>query len=451
MRIADQWGNAMDEYQTLAEHDVSQLAPADWFKRFVYVAEGDLFFDIKTHQDYSRQTFNALFRGTPCYSVHNKSRRIEAATFFDENRAAMGSYVANALTYAPGESELLKRSGVAYVNKWKSARPPAASGDVSLWLDHLQRMVPTDFEREHVLNVMAYKRQNPGKKINHAILHTGIPGGGKDTLWAPFLWSVGGDALKNIAVARAEEVAGSWGYTYESEVIVLNEIRYRKGDDRRAMENNLKPVIAAPPELLMVNKKQQHPYYVVNRIFVLAFSNERAPITIPADDRRWFVIWSQAPRLPDDEAAQLWGWYHDGGFEAVAAYLDQRDVSKFNPGAAPPITDAKLAMVDLGMSGGEAFIADMVRQRRGVFSRGVIGSPWHVVLADLATATDGHKPSREALFVALRESGWQDIGRVMSREHTTPKHIWAAPELTARPKTELRAILEGQAPLTLVK
>jgi hypothetical protein len=441
----------MDEYESLADGDVSQLAPADWFKRFVYVAEGDLFFDVKTHQDYSRQTFNALFRGTPCYSVHNKARRIEAATFFDENRAAMGSYVANALTYAPGETELLKKAGVGYVNKWKDARPAAQSADVSLWLNHLHRMIPADFEREHVLNVMAYKRQNPQRKINHAVLHTGLPGGGKDTLWAPFLWSIGGGSLKNIAVARAEEVAGSWGYTYESEVIVLNEIRYRKGDDRRAMENNLKPVIAAPPEMLLVNKKQQHPYYVVNRIFVLAFSNDRAPITIPADDRRWFVIWSQAPRLPDDEAARLWDWYGKGGFEAVASYLDARDVSRFNPGAVPPTTDAKLAMVDLGMSGGEAFIADMVRQRRGPFSRGVVGSPWSGVLSDVAAVTDGHRPSRETLFVALRESGWRDIGRVQSREYPTPKHLWIAPELADRSKSDIRAMVEGKPDLQVVK
>jgi hypothetical protein len=441
----------MDEYESLADGDVSQLAPADWFKRFVYVAEGDLFFDVKTHQDYSRQTFNALFRGTPCYSVHNKSRRIEAATFFDENRAAMGSYVANALTYAPGETELLKKAGVGYVNKWKDSRPAAQSADVSLWLNHLYRMIPADFEREHVLNVMAYKRQNPQRKINHAVLHTGLPGGGKDTLWAPFLWSIGGGSLKNIAVARAEEVAGSWGYTYESEVIVLNEIRYRKGDDRRAMENNLKPVIAAPPEMLLVNKKQQHPYYVVNRIFVLAFSNDRAPITIPADDRRWFVIWSQAPRLPDDEAARLWDWYGKGGFEAVAGYLDARDVSRFNPGAVPPTTDAKLAMVDLGMSGGEAFIADMVRSCRGPFSRGVVGSPWSGVLSDVAAVTDGHKPSRETLFVALRESGWRDIGRVQSREYPTPKHLWIAPELADRSKSDIRAMVEGKPDLQMVK
>jgi hypothetical protein len=217
------------------------------------------------------------------------------------------------------------------------------------------------------------------------------------------------------------------------------------------MENNLKPVIAAPPELLMVNKKQQHPYYVINRIFVLAFSNDRAPITIPADDRRWFVVWSQAPRLPDDQAARLWDWYGNGGFEAVAGYLDERDVSAFNPGATPPMTDAKLSMVDLGLSGGEAFIADMVRDRRGPFVRGVVGSPWSALAVEIAQMTDGKRPDREAIFVALRDSGWKDVGRVMSREYPTPKHLWIAPDLAIRSKSELRAIVEGQVPLTLVK
>jgi len=38
-----------------------------------------------------------------CYSIHNKSRRVEAATFFDENRTAMGSHLLTGLTYAAGD------------------------------------------------------------------------------------------------------------------------------------------------------------------------------------------------------------------------------------------------------------------------------------------------------------------------------------------------------------
>ncbi len=83
------------------------------------------------------------------------------------------------------------------------------------------------------------------------------------------------------------------------------------------------------------------PYYALNRLFVLAFSNERDAIALPADDRRWFVLWSHAPRMHNEEAAAMWHWYAQGGLDAVCAYLDERDVSAFNPGAAPPMTDAK--------------------------------------------------------------------------------------------------------------
>ena len=83
--------------------DISNLPPQDWFKRFVYVSEGDYYFDVVERQEYGRAAFNAIYRGTQCHSVHNKSRRVEAATFFDENRAALGSRLLTGLTYAAGE------------------------------------------------------------------------------------------------------------------------------------------------------------------------------------------------------------------------------------------------------------------------------------------------------------------------------------------------------------
>ena len=430
--------------------DISGLAPQDWFKRFLYVAEGDYYFDVIDRQAYLRSAFNAIYRGVPLQSVHNKMRRIEAATWFDENRAAVGSRLLTGLTYAPGESVLVQKGNQAHANKWIDYRPKGAPGDVTPWLRHAERMIPADAEREHVFNVLAFKRQHPGRKINHAILHGGMPGSGKDTLYAPFLWAIGGPTLCNIASARAEEVAGAWGYALESEVIVLNELRQGPTGDRKALENALKPVIAAPPELLLVNKKQMHPYYVVNRIQVLAFSNERAAIVIPPTDRRWFVVWSSAGPMPGDEAQALWDWYQSGGFAHVAAWLDARDVSAFNPGAAPPMTPAKLNMIDLSLTGGEAAIADMARNREGPFVRGIVGSPWADVIAELCKGTA--KPiARETLFSALEAAGWRDLGRIHSGEYQSPKAAWAAPELADKPKAVLRAMLEGPPGLTVVK
>ena len=430
--------------------DISGLAPQDWFKRFAYVSEGDCYFDVVERQEYSRSAFNAIFRGVPLQSIHNKQRRVEAATFFDENRAALGSRLLTGLTYAAGESVLVAKGNSAHANKWRDHRPKGVPGDVSPWLAHAERMLPNAAEREHVFNVLAFKRQNPGKKVNHAILHAGLPGSGKDSLYAPFLWAIGGPTLANVSEARAEEVAGAWGYSLESEVIVLNELRQRQDGDRRALENALKPIIAAPPELLLVNKKQTHPYYVANKVQVLAFSNERAAIAIPANDRRWFVVWSSAGPMDSGAAQALWDWYNGGGMAHVAEWLDARDVSRFNPGAPPMLTDAKLAMIDLTLSGGEAAVADMARERIGPFARGVIGAPWTDVIAELCRGTQ-KRISREALFAAIETAGWRDVGRVTSREHTAPKHLWCAPELFELPRSQLRNMAEGPPGLSVVK
>jgi hypothetical protein len=118
---------------------------------------------------------------------------------------------------------------------------------------------------------------------------------------------------RNVAIVRNEEVQSQWGYNYESEIMVFEELRQTEAKDRRALENQLKPVIAAPPEFISVNRKGLHPYQALNRMFVLAFSNERVPLSLPSEDRRWFVVYSEAPRMTDDEGAMLWKWLDAGG------------------------------------------------------------------------------------------------------------------------------------------
>lgn len=433
--------------------DISQLTPADWYRRFVYVISDDCFYDVETQREYSRQAFNAIYRGVPCFSIHNKQRRIEAATAFDENRAALGSRVLQGLTFAPGESPLIaKADGSVYANRWRNARPKGKPGDATPWLRHAERMLPDDMEREHVLDVMAYKVQNPNRKINHAILHCGLPGSGKDSLWAPFFWSIGGDSLNNVVTVRGNDVMSQWGYAIESEVMILNELRQPNHYDRLALENHLKPMIAAPPEFLQVNRKGLHPYPALNRMFVVAFSNERMPIALSSEDRRWFVAWSTAPRMTDDEGRALWEWYKADGFGAVAAYLRERNVSRFNPGASPPMTVAKASLIDLSMSPAEVHFTRMIQNREGVFARGVVASPWADVIQACGGATKAaSREMRETLYRALTNAGWVDKGRCMSRHHTTPRSIWCAPEHANKTPTELRLMVEEPPALTLVK
>jgi hypothetical protein len=431
--------------------ELGRLERDAWYERFAYLQDDDAFFDLAERHEVSRQSFNAIFRHIECRSIHGaKKPKIEAATSFDENRQAKGARILKGVTYAAGESILCARDGIVYGNRWRDARPVPVPGDIQPWVAHLERMIPDKRERDHVLDVMAFKIQHPNRKINHAILHGGNPGSGKDTLWAPFFWAIGGPSLKNVSLVRNEEISSQWGYALETEVLVVNELRQSEAKDRRALENTLKPLIAAPPEYLSVQRKGLAPYDLVNRLQVIAFSNERVAINLPSDDRRWFVIWSDALRMSDTDGAAIWAWLESGGKSAVAAWLHQRDVSAFNPGATPFLTEAKAIMVEAGMSGAESFLVDLMRNRLGEFSKGVVGAPWHALCDRLQGSVQGSvKIVQPALLHALKEAGWVDMGRLKSRRHDTKKHVFCAPDMVGESRSDLRDMIEAAPPTSV--
>ena len=437
--------------------ELGRLTKREWYKRFAYIVEDDAYFDMVDRRDMTRGAFNAVFRHVDCKSIHNQ-RKIEAATCYDENRQASGARVLRGLTYAAGESVLVARDGEVYGNRWVDARPDlsgVAASEISPWRAHAELLIPDPVEREHVFDVMAYKLQHPEVKINHAVLHGGDEGCGKDTLWFPFIWSVCGPNLRNRGLVDAKGINSRWGYALESEILILNELKEPDAGERRALSNHLKPIIAAPPDTLTIERKGLHPYDMVNRLFVLAFTNDPVPITLPTQDRRWFCIWSYAPRMDKADAAALWDWYKGGGLVAVARWLKARDVSAFNPKAMPPWTDYRTRLIETGRSMAESYVIEQVLRPSPEFAAGVIASPFYRLCNQLAQgAPGGVKVPQAALLHGLKEAGWIDLGAVKSTEFQTKKNIWAREDMVRTySKSDLRRMVEHAAGpgLTVVK
>jgi len=431
--------------------EAGRLEKQEWFDRFAYVQSDDSYFDMVTRREVQRNVFNALFRHVECRSMHGKQPQVPASIYFDERRQEFGAPAVIGVTYAAGEDVLVARDGLAYANRWMNARPDMSGAakvrdeDVSMWLTHCETLIPDDTELDHILDVMAHKVQHPDIKINHAVLHGGDEGCGKDTMWAPLLWAIGGPHQHNRSIMENKGLDSQWGYSLEAEIVILNELKEPEARERRALANRLKPIIAAPPETLLINRKGLHPYEMLNRILVLAFTNDSLPITLPTQDRRWLCVWSRAPRMPEAASDRIWNWYKRGGFEAVAAWLHQRDVSAFNPSLAPPVTEWKLNMVEHGMSMSESHMVEMMRKRLGPFARGVIAGPFHRVCdaVALAMGTSAVKVPQAALLHALKEAGWVDVGRIASKEYLTKRHTFADRAMVdAHSKSDLRRMVE---------
>jgi hypothetical protein len=430
--------------------EAGRLEQSEWFERFAYIQSDDCYFDMVTRQEIARNVFNALFRHVDCRSIHKKTQRVQSSVYFDERRQDRGAPALAAVTFAAGDDVLVTRDGLVYGNRWTNARPDVADSDkiadhdVEPWLEHCRNLITDDRDLDHILNAIAFKIQNPRVKINHAILIGGDEGAGKDTIFQPFLWALGGGNWRNRSVIEAGGLESQWGYALEAEVVILNELKEPEARERRAMANKLKPLIAAPPATLSVNRKGMHPYDLVNRLMVLAYTNDSLPITLPTQDRRWFCVWTHAPRMTTPAADALWGWYETGGYEKCAAWLWQRDVSSFNPSAPPPVTEWKLNMVEHGMSAAESYLVELMRQRGGLFADGVIGGPFHRICDLLGPLLPvGIKVPPAALLHAFKEAGWIDMGRLNSKEHMNKKHIFAAPEVIQKyGKSDLRRMAE---------
>ena len=72
-------------------------------------------------------------------------------------------------------------------------RPPRISSATPIrrgrWVDHFRKIYPND--ADHIIAWLAQRVQHPEIKINHALVLSGTPGIGKDTLLEPVKYTVG--------------------------------------------------------------------------------------------------------------------------------------------------------------------------------------------------------------------------------------------------------------------
>ena len=338
--------------------------------------------------------------------------------------------------FDPGQPEFFVRDGATIYNTWRGLASVGVAGDIAPWWQHLCLLVPEEREREHLLNWLSFTLQFPQHKINHCIVFGGHYGVGKDTLFWPLdkalgrhSKQVGGDALTR----DFNE------YLTEAKLVTLQEVEMGSHREAKVIDNRLKPMIAAPPDTLHINVKGISGYHVKNVVHLILFHNGQHPVIINEGDRRYFVLNTDL-RVTDPGTGeqrpqwqqyfnQLWAWMDQGqGWQAVVHYLLSRDVSRFNPKAAPPMTEGKADIIEESKSGLERLIAATIEERTGPFAMDVATADDFVLW--LSTEAIGmiqaydlrEVPSPITVGKALKAAGCISR-RVRIKRHQS--HVWS--------------------------
>jgi len=232
-----------------------------------------------------------------------------------------------------------------------------------MWINHVKFLYPEPTEHNHFFDVCAHMIQRPFEKVNHGLVMAGAQGIGKDTALLPVRRGVG---EWNAAEIGPDAITSQYNGFLKSVLLVVNEVRPQDEDHKASnFYNLLKPILAAPPEMLPMTLKYANTIYIRNLCHVILTTNDPLTMYIPAEDRRLFVMTSalEDPKsvdvFPEGYFDKMHGYLEAGGCDSVIHWLENRDLTKFSPTAPPPMTRGKKAIIDSAHQVRRTFIDDI--------------------------------------------------------------------------------------------
>ena len=276
-------------------------------------------------------------------------------------------------------------------------RRPGHAEAAGKWLWLVHEVYPD--HADHIIKFMAHRIQRPGEKINHALVLTGSPGIGKDTMLEPLKHGVGAWNFKEISPADITDKHNDY---MKSVAMRVSEARDLGDTNRFAQYEAMKTILAAPPDMVRINTKYVPQYYAVNVTGAVITTNYPTDgLYLPADDRRHYVCGTEAKKedFDPDTWTEIWNWYADGGLDHVVAYLAGLDLSGFDPKAPPEKTAAFWRMSDGGMSSEVPEMRDVIDKLGTRLADGSVVPPAAVTLEMVCRACSD---SADGLYEWLR-------------------------------------------------
>lgn len=338
-----------------------------FFDDTIYVGEQNQFFDRKKRIWYSAEAYQNV------YSHLDSDARKEAL---------QGGRVTKVdkLDFAPKKPPVFEEGGVLYGNSWSSSEAIAGiEGDASPWLNHFDLLGWGGELRDHVLQWMAHTILHPDIKINHMIIMGSSEGCGKDWLLTPLTRAMG----KDYTMINAEELLEGFNdYLLSTKYLHINEAELGDRQEAVAVSAKLKPLAASPPDRLRVNEKFAKKVSVRNIVSVTMTTNSLTPVKLNGQSRRIFALWSDLnvrdnggtmKREWRDYWADHWKWMGNGGAEVCINYLRTKvDLSNFNPGLPPPVTEYLRSIVDSGRSPLMLTVETLIENHVGAFNKDML-------------------------------------------------------------------------------
>lgn len=203
-----------------------------------------------------------------------------------------------------------------------------------------------------VLKWLAYPIQHHGAKMRTALIFHGPQGAGKNLFFEAYA-QIFGKYGRIIGQAEIDDKFNDWAsgklFMIADEVVARQELFHIK--------NKIKALITG--DTIRINPKNVAAHDEHNHVNLVFLSNEKQPLVLEKDDRRFAVIWTPH-KLSENYYSDVAEEVANGGVEALHDYLLHLDLGDFGPHTKPPMTQSKQDLIDINLESGERFINDLL-------------------------------------------------------------------------------------------
>lgn len=387
---------------------------AEWFKDCYFIErEGKIF--TPTGRYMNSTQFNGRYGGK-FFIITSTGKTTDEAW-----KAALRSTCwtipkVDHVRFMPGEAPFAiveDEMGRKGLNSYIPAKVTHRAGDVSLWLDHVARIIPDPADRKIWFDYMAHAVKYPGYKIQFAPLLQSAEGIGKTVFAEVMQHAVG---LAYCYSPKASDLISSGSkfnaWMRGKLVIVVNEI---KVDERRELIEILKPMIT--DRRIEVQSKGVDQEMEDNTANWILFSNFKDAIPINKNGRRYAIFYSALQSEQDilnagmDKAYfdRLFEWLRkEGGLEFITHWLKNYPIEEGEIPVRAPRTASYEEALSISRSPLEVVIQDNIEDGTCGFIGGFVSVQ---AVLNKARGVGVRNPTARSVQTVLEQMGYHMIGK----------------------------------------
>ena len=393
---------------------VNGAAPA-WLADWVFVTNGETFFDLRTKTNVSKRAFDALHTEQMAHIQGTELRENASRWAID----AWAITTVNNTTYAPGMPPTFSMLGAQWANTYREESVPAlepAGGEdaIEIVARHFEMLFPDARERGLLLSWLAHNVKHPGQKLRWAPYIYGPQGCGKSFILNLMAGIMGPENVRILDGATLKSDFNGWA---TGQALTGIEEVYQAGHLYNTAEK-LKAPIAN--DTVDVHKKGKDSYPAPNFTNYLLLSNHMDGMPIDNGDRRMFIVKCAV----DTGSARLLSstGYFDTLFGALKANVgalrrwmlqDIAEHSEFEAEGRAPVTAAREAVVQMGKSDSALMVEGLLEGKQFVLNH------W---LTQMLEQSGFDVPKGPALAKVIERCGF--IPHKVMRIDGIPRRVW---------------------------